>query len=220
MVDLLSRLGNGAATLLFKQVPEGWIFRAPTPWIWGLRPHYLVSESQKAGITTIFGASYLTGWMLLAALLLLLLLTPPPFLFSVPGFPNDRFETWLLIFLVCSLLIGVVQNLYQCLALRTLLRSAPRTTQRITLTERLDAMAEGMKLNASAAILKISIGYLIFTDVLALVLFVFSVHQALAASAWEIFPLISAALLGGLAIYCFAMLRVLRAKLTARQTTA
>src|SRR5262245_1281120 len=34
----------------FKRVPEGWIFRAPSPWLLGPCRHYLVSDAQRAAI--------------------------------------------------------------------------------------------------------------------------------------------------------------------------
>jgi tetratricopeptide (TPR) repeat protein len=39
--------------LFFKQVPEGYVFRAPNPWIFGHADHYLVSEAQRDAIAAI-----------------------------------------------------------------------------------------------------------------------------------------------------------------------
>jgi hypothetical protein len=35
----------------FKRTAGGWVFRAPSPWIFGNTPHYLVSDEQKRKIT-------------------------------------------------------------------------------------------------------------------------------------------------------------------------
>ena len=39
--------------LYFKRVPEGFVFRAPNPWIFGPADHYLVSETQRDAIAAI-----------------------------------------------------------------------------------------------------------------------------------------------------------------------
>ena len=35
----------------FKRVPEGWIFRAPNPWLFGPRRHYLIDQAQKSELS-------------------------------------------------------------------------------------------------------------------------------------------------------------------------
>lgn len=37
--------------LSFKSVPEGWIFRAPTPWLFGPGRHYLIDQAQKCELS-------------------------------------------------------------------------------------------------------------------------------------------------------------------------
>src|SRR5258705_10775537 len=39
--------------IFFKPVPEGYVFRAPNPWIFGPADHYLVSEAQRDEIAAI-----------------------------------------------------------------------------------------------------------------------------------------------------------------------
>jgi hypothetical protein len=43
-------------TLWFKQVPEGYVFRAPTPWIFGRARYFLVNEAQKAQLVAVLTA--------------------------------------------------------------------------------------------------------------------------------------------------------------------
>lgn len=71
---LLLRYGASIAAVQFKRTPQAWIFRAPTLWFLGPRPHYLVSETQKLKIETLFGASNCVSWLLLAAVGLMLFL--------------------------------------------------------------------------------------------------------------------------------------------------
>jgi hypothetical protein len=48
----------------FRRSADAWIFRAPTPWVVGPRPHYLLDNSQKAKIELILGASHAVTWLL------------------------------------------------------------------------------------------------------------------------------------------------------------
>ncbi|SDR56000.1 hypothetical protein SAMN05519103_05259 [Rhizobiales bacterium GAS113] len=38
---------------IFKRVPDGYVFRAPNPWVFGRARHHLASEAQKAEIMSI-----------------------------------------------------------------------------------------------------------------------------------------------------------------------
>jgi hypothetical protein len=58
--------------MLFKQVPGGFIYRAPNPWIFGCAKHYLVNEAQKAELLRIVVAP--RPMLRLAAIVALVLL--------------------------------------------------------------------------------------------------------------------------------------------------
>ena len=118
MRRMLTRLGTSGAETRFKRAAQGWIFRAPTPWILGPRPHYLVSDAQKAKIEMVLGLSFLVTCLLLAASVLFLM-PPSVVLKSVPYF-EDR----LLIFVVYCLGVSGLQNLGHCFAFRAI--SYPR----------------------------------------------------------------------------------------------
>jgi hypothetical protein len=47
--------------LAFKRVPEGWIFRAPNPWIFGPGRHYLIDEAQKSELSPHLRQIYRVG---------------------------------------------------------------------------------------------------------------------------------------------------------------
>ncbi len=59
---------------LFKQVPGGFVYRAPNPWVFGRADHYLVDEAQKAAILELvvarrpmlFLAVWIGGFLLAA----------------------------------------------------------------------------------------------------------------------------------------------------------
>jgi len=40
-------------SVMFKPVADGWVYRAPNPWVFGDAPHYLVNDAQKAQIEAI-----------------------------------------------------------------------------------------------------------------------------------------------------------------------
>jgi len=135
MRRMLMRLGASGAETRFKRAPQGWIFRAPTPRIFGPRPHYLVSDAQKAKIETVLGLSLLVTCLLLAGSVLIL--KPPSILLkSVPDF-EDR----LLIFVAYCLAVSSLQNLAHCFAFRAILKNSPRTSEKIRLDERLKGAA-------------------------------------------------------------------------------
>src|SRR5205814_2070566 len=125
MQRMLQRLGASTADTQFKRAPQGWIFRAPTPWVLGPRPHYLVSEALKAKIEVVLGASHLVVWLFLIPIGFVLILSVG----SVPPKVPSVASGLLLIFLYCSLLLPGLQNLWHCLALRALLKNSSRTTE-------------------------------------------------------------------------------------------
>jgi hypothetical protein len=184
--------GDRWQEICFKRVPEGWIFRAPNPWILGLHRHYLVSENQKAEIIAFYSQ---VNWRFVivvgvfAAVLVLALSLVPS-------------QTAFLVIIVFSFLVGYLINAYSWLALRPLLAGAPRTTERITLSELLGARAAIMPLPQ-----------LILFTLLFAVSCAFSTYAAL-TSAWGVSTPIDsftlAALSGWLALYFFAMLRAKR----------
>jgi hypothetical protein len=189
MRRMLLRFGTSIAEGHFKRAHQGWIFRAPTPWILGPRPHYLVSEEHKAKIEKVLGASTFMVWLLSAVLALVVLL----------WMPLDGTKA-LLIFAVCCLIL-ISQNLYHCFTLRMLLKDSPRTAERITFAQRLETPAAMH-----------SVGHLRFLVMLFLALFLglsfLVAYQALVVGAWDLFLSLAAAVSAGTAIYMGALLRV------------
>jgi hypothetical protein len=119
----------------FKYVVEGWIFRAPVPWYFGLRPHYLANEAQKERIASILAASQVVTALLLLPLVVFLAL--PSVLPSIVPNPNDRFPLMLTVWLLFCLLTNFLTNLYNCFALRSSLSLLPRAAEKITRADRL-----------------------------------------------------------------------------------
>jgi hypothetical protein len=121
----------------FKHVAEGRIFRAPVPWYFGPRPHYLTNETQKERIASILAGSQVVTALLLPALVLVVFLGTPSVLPIIVPNRNDRFPLMLTLLLLFGLLIIFLQNIYNCYALRSSLRLLPRAAEKITLADRL-----------------------------------------------------------------------------------
>jgi hypothetical protein len=193
---MFRRFGASIAEPHFRRAHQGWIFRAPSPWILGPRPHYLVSEEQKAEIEKVLGASTLVVGLLSALAALVVLLWMPPLLLSAP---LDETKALLVFAVCCLILIG--QNLFHCFMLRGRLKNSRRTTERITFAQRLEAPAAMH-----------SVGYLRFLVLLFLALFLglsfLVAYQALVAGALDLFLSLGAAVSVGTAIYMGALLRV------------
>jgi hypothetical protein len=193
MRRMLQRLGaSNAADRLLKRTSQGWIFRAPTPWILGPHPHYLVSEAQKAKIEIVVGASTVGNLLLSAAVFVLL------------WAPALSLDASIQIFALCCL-IAIAQNLYHCCAFRDLLKNSSRTPEQITFAQRNEALLAAY-----------SVAHLMFLLMLFLVLFLgvssLLVYQALVGTV-DLFFWVSAIALGGVTIYCGALLRLKRRSL-------
>src|SRR5262245_47005873 len=195
MRRMLQRLGASiAADRLLKRTPQGWIFRAPTPWILGRHPHRLVSEGQKTKIEIVLGASHLTEWLFCVALWLVLFPLAPTVLLQ--ALPDETGR--LLALLLGSLMVIGLRNLCQCFALRALLRNAPHTPEQITFAQRNEAL-----------LARHSIERLKFLLVLFLGLFLASVflfaYQATHGPIWGF--LLYVLVTGGTAIYFGVLVR-------------
>src|SRR5262249_15790524 len=188
--------GDGWEDLWFKPVPEGWIFRAPKPWILSRQRHYLVSESQKKEIIALFSQ---VTWRFVVVVGLLGVIVVAVWALAVSLVPS---QTAFLVTIVFSFLAGYLVNTYFWLPLRPLLAGVPPTTERITSSELLRARAAIMPLP------QLILSTLLFAAYCAL--FAYGAFM----SAWGIYPPIDsltlAAVSGWLAFYFFAMLRAKR----------
>jgi hypothetical protein len=132
--------GDGWQEICFKRVPEGWIFRAPNAWILGLHRHYLVSENQKTEIIAFYSQ---VNWRFVIVVGVFAVFFTAVLVLALSLVPS---QTAFLVIIVFSFLWGYVINAYFWLALRPLLAGAPRTTERITLSELLRTRAAIMPL--------------------------------------------------------------------------
>jgi len=195
--------GDGWQDVCFKRVPEGWIFRAPHPWIFGRHRHYLVNQNQKTEIIAFYSH---VSWRSIIVAGLFAVVFAAVLAFALSLVPS---RTTFFVMIVFSFLVGYLINTYFWLALRPLLASAPPTTERLTTSE---------LLRARAAML--SLPQLIFFTLLFAASCAFLAYQAF-TSAWGIYPTVdslTATAVSGwaafyslwAAFYFFAMLRAKR----------
>lgn len=137
----------------FKSAPGGHVFQAPSPWMVARPRYYLVNDAQKAALLARLGT-----WRLLlmiatlVELSLILAITLPTILW--PGTFGRLFRPvslelgpvlFALLVVAMAILVTVpflaAPQIYLARALRPILANAPRSEQRITLSEQLPRIA-------------------------------------------------------------------------------
>ena len=164
-----------SSLLYFKRVPEGFVFRAPNPWIFGPADHYLVSETQRDAIAAILlpqrprhAAAKLVAFALaLSAGLIGMIFLLSDYIAAAGGpwlFAVTVLATTLLLF--GSIGIVARRGLHR---LAPILAAAPRTDYRITNAELLEFARDRSSLKQSwligvvfACVSLVSLGVVIF----------------------------------------------------------
>ena len=149
MTSTMPRWYERANEASFKPIAGGYLFQAPSPWIFARPSYYLVSDATKAEISARLGRWRLMLLLVGPAVLCLML---PMILFpSTIGrllspvyqhLGTGLFAPFL--FTVLMLLIApiiAVPQIYLARALRPLLADAPSTDERIKLAEQLPRVA-------------------------------------------------------------------------------
>ena len=198
----------------FKPIEDGFVFQAPSPWMFARPRYYLVSAAKKEEISAVLQRWRLLLFMpalgeiclFLPMILFPSLLSP---LYKQLGSGLFPFVLFTLFMLLLAPLI-VVPQLYLARGLRPLLASAPLTNERIKFAEQLPIVA----VNAPTKLLVIGLmsagAMMIASSLLLLDTFL---EGRLAASA-IINPSILAVMGGLLAFYFMYLLR-LKAKVKA-----
>jgi hypothetical protein len=137
----------GVEEAQFKSVPGGWTFTTKSPWIFGPRRFYLVSEAQKPVIAArVRGAIYLRTIVSIA--------TVPFLIVANLAFPSLQDShsavAWLGLIGFVALFVGIT-NACEHLILRPLLRNLPRAPTNFTLAEMLRRQSEAMSIPALSA---------------------------------------------------------------------
>jgi tryptophan-rich sensory protein len=136
-------------SVLFKQVPGGYVFQQPNPWVFGRSSRYLVSEAQKAALLAIITPRrpILKAVVILAGILLWVAAVAIAMAFFGHDEPtvSDVAATIVLSAgpMFAALVVALQRNLRR---MRAVIAGAPRTEERITHAEVRKAMANAMSL--------------------------------------------------------------------------
>ena len=133
----MSKVGDQIKFASFKQVPGGYVFRAPNPKVFGRSDHYLVDEAQRDQIVAIMTprrpglllAAWVGGYFLAVAAGVVWLTV------FAPGFPIT-----VLLVLIAGMLLAAILGLHLAARrnlrrLQPILAGARSTDQRITIAE-------------------------------------------------------------------------------------
>ena len=143
-------------SVLFKQVPGGYVFQQPNPWVFGASSRYFVNEAQKAALLAIItprrpilrAAVILVGVLLWAAAA-----STAVWAFSGHDEPMASDVVAMIVLIVVPMFAALVVALQRNLRrMRSVLAGAPRTEERITRGELRQAMASAMSLKRSLLI--------------------------------------------------------------------
>lgn len=180
---------EGMEELSFKRAPDGWIYRASNPWLFGHARYYLLGEEQKSDIA----GHHRRMWRFLLLAILAIAATGVPV--SLAVFDDKHALATLGITILVGLVVGFVANLWLYRTIRPVIAGLRPTTQRIT-------QADVLK----AQVAVFSRGYMLFFGLLSLALFALIALQPLLTSAgWDVRSLCGALLFGSGTIYWFAL---------------
>jgi len=191
---------DGMEEMSFKRVPEGWVYRAPNPWLLGRSRYYLVSEKQKSEIA----GHHRRMWLFLLLGIAVIAAVGAPL--TLAGFDEQQVVLSLATAALLGLIVGFVANAWLWRTIRPIIADLPPTTQRI---------AQSEVLNTQIAVF--SRGYLLFFGSLSLLLLALIALQPLLTSAgWDARSLCGALLFGAGTIYWFALYIAKRRQSVAR----
>jgi hypothetical protein len=136
-------------SVLFKQVPGGYVFQQPNPWVFGRSSRYLVSEAQKAALLAIImpRRPILKAVVILAGILLWVVAVAAAMAFFGHEEPTASDVVVMIVLTVVPMFAALVVALQRNLRrMRSIIADAPRTEERITNGEVRRAMANAMSL--------------------------------------------------------------------------
>jgi hypothetical protein len=132
---------------LFKQVPGGYVFQQPNPWVFGRSSRYLVSEAQKAALLAIITPRrpILKAVVILAGILLWVAAVAIAMAFFGHDEPTASDIVAMMVLIAVPMFAALVVALQHNLRrMRSVIADAPRTEERITHAEVRKAMANAM----------------------------------------------------------------------------
>jgi len=142
-------LPAGLEEAQFKRIPEGWLFTTVNPWLFAPRRTYVVSDAQKPAIAArVRRARYLR----LAVVLLMMALMVAAIVMNHALFTLLKTSSPMGAFIIGAfgLLTGAAIVACDHLAVRSLLRDLPRSSQRIGYADMMQSQSKAMSTTAIA----------------------------------------------------------------------
>jgi hypothetical protein len=139
-------LPTGLEEVMFKQIPEGWLFTTVSPWLFARRRTYIVSDAQKPAIAKrVRRGRYIR-------VILSLLFAPLTVLAIIedPSLMNTHAPRAWVMFGLLSLAFVVLISVSDYLNIQPLLRNVPRTTQKIRTSDMLKTQSRALSVRALA----------------------------------------------------------------------
>ena len=163
----------------FKQIPGGYLFRAPNPWVFGAGKHYFTNEAQRAEILEVGRVRHPVIRALVFALILIacpVASTLLVYFFSGHPEPDGTDIGAIAMLTVTSLLAGLlIATQLRLRRLAPILVKLPRSDQKLALrdirasqvkaTPLKALLITGALFTASAAVQAIALGFIIGMDV-------------------------------------------------------
>lgn len=116
----------GMEELSFKRVPEGWVYRAPNPWLVGRARHYLLDEAQKSEV-----AGHLRrAWRLTLLGIVAVVAAGVPL--TTSKFDAGHGLAVLAAYALAGVVVGMIANASLCRAVRPIVAGLPPTAPPIT----------------------------------------------------------------------------------------
>jgi hypothetical protein len=143
-------------SVLFKPVPEGYVYQAPNPWVFGRMRRYIVSEAQKAALLAIVTPP--RPWLRIAVITAAIMLWTGAVAGAMWAITGDDQPTTIDFLIMMTLILGPIylawvaalrRNLRR---MRPILAGAPTTQERITQREMRNAIADAMSLRKTLLI--------------------------------------------------------------------
>ena len=179
----------GMEELSFRRVPDGWVYRAPNPWLVGPGRYYLLNEAQKSEV-----AGHLRrAWRFTFFAIVVVVAAGVPL--TAATLDAQHPFVALAAYAFIGLVVGMISNAYLCRAVRPAIAGLRPTAPPITRSEAIKTQ-----------IAVFSGRHLLFMALLSSAIFaVTALPPLLGSDGWDFWSVCGAVLFGSGAAYWFAL---------------
>ncbi|HEY6994758.1 MAG TPA: hypothetical protein VH397_13670 [Xanthobacteraceae bacterium] len=180
---------TGMEELSFKRVPDGWVYRAPNPWLLGPARYYLLNEARKSEVASRHRRAWRFTFFAIVAVV-------------AAGVPMTASEldaqhplAVLAAYALVGVVVGMISNAYLVRAVRPVIAGLEPTAPPIT-------RSEAIKIQIAA----FSGRHMLFLALLSAAMFaVTALPPLLGSDGWDVRSVCGAVLFGTGAAYWFAL---------------